>query len=865
MEKKNNNWVKSPVDKNETTNLKNDVIKWLFLPKDKAIECLSRERPVISIDIETYSPNGFPELFQDLVAVVGIGISYKFDGDVTIIKQFVIDELNEESEAKLFQEVVKYLNDLDGGVIVSYNGARFDIPYLIYRGQKHCIDLWGILSKFRHVDVYYMVQNSQFGSEIWREYGHVRLSDCEKYFFGRERKTTGINGGNFAEYFRGNREDAFKYNQEDVSSNIEILKKLVNVEENRPPPLKDYQERIISEIKDNGGENIRSLVQLPTGTGKTRIILERINECIKHRERGIIVVPTISAIQNVWIKEIQKWGIKGQFVTFHGGLWPWERKRCYDNIGDECSIIITPRALRNDVMRGWLDLSKFNWMHFDEAHHAIAREFGGWRNNLDYGFLKEWNGKLITGTTIKSDDERIKALKDTLRFETITDPRAKTQRVVREVINVEDIKILESEKILRKGIGYYSNIVKKLTGVDDQKDFFYIKDKFKDITKGLKDSKIAEVKSAWKKTTQLYLLRQFLFEDLIKSLRTWVFEFMLESTDKRYTKMLENFLKSLNGLAQTKTRNIIKKVKELYLKKNKILIHTRTRVKARQLKYLLEKNKIKAGILQGGMDNLQKTLEEYLSSNSVVIMTPVGVESLNLNDFDVLIHLSPYWSEFRRTQLRGRIRGGKEIYFIYEGTSEENKLNSNEESLDFMPAKIIIDEFKENIKTYITVEKVSENKFRVLKIRKTEEREKVKINEVEIPIYIEKEANASVLSTSVIGEIGECFLNWYLSEKGFLVVKPNEALREYNNLLSEEEGEYIKKLCGSTLDFIGFKEGKRYLIEVKTRLQGGYSTYSRLQREMLKEGNKLGFSILRPIVCIDKDFKFIEIDDGGLE
>lgn len=166
-------------------------------------------RDIVAFDIETFSLYGFPNDARD--PVVGFSLV------VPLVKPGVLS-LSVIGEASLEQGLLHLLRNLllcfRGAYLLSYNGAEFDLEYVIKRGRTHGLDFDDVFAELRHIDVYQLVKwldiklprySQKF---IERQLGIRRaihyVSGSSYHMFYREF----LEGGNLAPMFY-NIEDSF--------------------------------------------------------------------------------------------------------------------------------------------------------------------------------------------------------------------------------------------------------------------------------------------------------------------------------------------------------------------------------------------------------------------------------------------------------------------------------------------------------------------------------------------------------------------------------------------------------------------------------------------------------------------------------
>lgn len=624
------------------------------------------------------------------------------------------------------------------------------------------------------------------------------------------------------------------------------------------PKMFDYQKRCLDRIMQNDQNKENSILKLPTGTGKTRINVEYIEKSLKNGKRIIVVAPSRFVLGNVWINELKKWGVeRGKFVQMDGGIPLDLRKSWWKKIQqNNLSVLMTPISLSNDEARGWLDINYFDLLVMDEGHHGVANDMYGWRINHNYSFLNGCKSPIVANT-INTDCSRLRALKKNLNAKEITDKDAKTQPVktIANKIEQESTIILDDE--IGKRIRKLANPIEELTGIgfNETTQFFLISKNIDEIAKKKKLSEENKrfILSCWGKIADLNVLRVCLQEDMLEDLKFRLSYFISKAKQSKYKEFLLHLYDLAENCRPVKTESIIKKAIELANQNKLILITTKRRLKAGEIAEELNNKGIKAGTLMGGLEFPQLVLEGYLKNKfQVIVMTPVGIESLNLKEFSALIHVSPYSSKFTKKQIRGRIRGGEEYYFVYKGTNDEKKLNNTEEEPEFGYLYHHYDELNNKIYSYIVLEKDSEG-FRIKTIvNDDKEAEKLKgENTLIIPSrYIIKNAEDLSFNKGYIGKFGEEVAKAHLSHNGFKSIKIKDYL---NTDLPKEEKFFLRSLCYSAIDFLFLKEGIKYFIEVKTTSKNNSIGLSSWQKEVFKRATKFGYRTMKLNIFINED------------
>lgn len=179
---------------------------------------------LLSLDIETHSPNGFPYEMEDPIVIATLTASKHLDvRRGTAITTLIAPPEREGELLKLLASLLGLFNE--EVVLITYNGSRFDLPYLNYRASLYGLNLEAELSRFKHLDLYKAVKKLL----LLRSYS---LKNVENHL-GIRRVIEGVSGGNVYSAFEsflkeGNLLGAF-YNAEDSFNALLILRRLLEL------------------------------------------------------------------------------------------------------------------------------------------------------------------------------------------------------------------------------------------------------------------------------------------------------------------------------------------------------------------------------------------------------------------------------------------------------------------------------------------------------------------------------------------------------------------------------------------------------------------------------------------------------------
>ena len=179
--------------------------------------------PYIGFDIETHSPKGFPADGQDPVVTATLATSLSRDVRTGLLLTSLI--FPPSMEDLLLIWLHQFLTSFRDGCLVTYNGTKFDLQYVVHRGRIHGIDFDPVFLNYDHIDVYKLVRRAK-----------VRLSSygqkTVERWLGIDRVVDDVSGATYHQAFRcfqgfGSLKSLF-YNIEDSIGCLRILKELTN-------------------------------------------------------------------------------------------------------------------------------------------------------------------------------------------------------------------------------------------------------------------------------------------------------------------------------------------------------------------------------------------------------------------------------------------------------------------------------------------------------------------------------------------------------------------------------------------------------------------------------------------------------------
>lgn len=108
---------------------------------------------LIAFDIEPFSPKGFPHRAEDHVVNFSLVMPFAECGVMGLSAM-----VEPTSERKLLSLLHKLLSGLDGFLLLTYNGSRFDIAYVMQRGVLYGLGFEEAFANIHHIDVYQLLR-----------------------------------------------------------------------------------------------------------------------------------------------------------------------------------------------------------------------------------------------------------------------------------------------------------------------------------------------------------------------------------------------------------------------------------------------------------------------------------------------------------------------------------------------------------------------------------------------------------------------------------------------------------------------------------------------------------------------------------
>jgi uncharacterized protein YprB with RNaseH-like and TPR domain len=179
---------------------------------------------LVGFDIETFSPDGFPHEMEDPIVNFSLGIPFfKGSRGGLITVSLICDPCLEEDLLVMLRQL---LFSLHGTYLLTYNGSKFDIRYVIHRGNFFGLDFNNVFAGLSHIDLFKLVK--------WL---NIRLPSYSQRaverFVGVNRIVRDVSGSSYHLAFvdfltRGSLKPLF-YNIEDSVSCLRIANRLLPV------------------------------------------------------------------------------------------------------------------------------------------------------------------------------------------------------------------------------------------------------------------------------------------------------------------------------------------------------------------------------------------------------------------------------------------------------------------------------------------------------------------------------------------------------------------------------------------------------------------------------------------------------------
>ncbi|MBC7129727.1 ribonuclease H-like domain-containing protein, partial [Candidatus Bathyarchaeota archaeon] len=108
---------------------------------------------MLSFDIETFSPTGFPYNAEDPV------VNYSLVAPLERGGLFAVSAIGlPEAEVNLLRLLRGLFEAFEGFYLLTYNGVKFDLEYVVKRGRLYGLDFMDALRRHEHIDVYQLLR-----------------------------------------------------------------------------------------------------------------------------------------------------------------------------------------------------------------------------------------------------------------------------------------------------------------------------------------------------------------------------------------------------------------------------------------------------------------------------------------------------------------------------------------------------------------------------------------------------------------------------------------------------------------------------------------------------------------------------------
>jgi uncharacterized protein YprB with RNaseH-like and TPR domain len=111
---------------------------------------------LVGFDIETFSPNGFPHKMEDPIVSFSLGIPFFRSSRSGLITVSLICDPYLEKD--LLVMLHQFLFSLRGSYLLTYNGSKFDVRYVIHRGSFFGLDFNEIFASLSHIDLFKLIR-----------------------------------------------------------------------------------------------------------------------------------------------------------------------------------------------------------------------------------------------------------------------------------------------------------------------------------------------------------------------------------------------------------------------------------------------------------------------------------------------------------------------------------------------------------------------------------------------------------------------------------------------------------------------------------------------------------------------------------
>tara|TARA_Y100001980_G_C14556690_1_gene349406 strand:- start:17848 stop:19629 length:1782 start_codon:yes stop_codon:yes gene_type:complete len=451
-----------------------------------------------------------------------------------------------------------------------------------------------------------------------------------------------------------------------------------------------------------------TLLVLPTGSGKTPIEFMAIAEKLAENpsKKALLIAPTNPLLSQHFNDANMILNIPTESIVMVNGGINWEKRA--EMMKNAKLVLATPQVIRNDVIRGSINLTDYCFLVIDEAHHATGKHAMSQVAEL---YLKDSDGESILGATASpgSTEKAIVNLSEKLNIKNIFSMERSNPLISPYTSELESkfiilelpLKIIQLAEPLKKWLDEMVGKLQRM-GVYLHKGVI--------TTAGLNDAMrrsqfLIDRKSqhGWNSiklaadSIRVLQIINLLTTQGIASTRNYMRRTInqYEKGEKKLSRIIQRkeFINLKNEIFDMQEiHNKIQKVRELVLEqleinaKSRIIVFASLRDSVRSISIALNGiNQINSVPFIGqssreGDDGMSQkkqmsTLNEFRNGKlNVLVATSVGEEGLDIPSADRVIFFEPVASEIRTIQRRGRTgryRDGFVFVLISKDTKDE--------------------------------------------------------------------------------------------------------------------------------------------------------------------------------------------------
>ncbi len=484
-----------------------------------------------------------------------------------------------------------------------------------------------------------------------------------------------------------------------------------NAREQAKPTLHEprpYQAEIIEAAR----RYQRTMVILPTGTGKTLIAFYLLKDIGQENKKALMMAPTKPLVEQHYRNFTKIFG-KERAALITGEVPAKKRAELYNKTW----IFATPQTVNNDVEKGRLDIGQFSLIVFDESHRAVG----------DYAYAK-------IGRAIKDLDIKVLAL--------TASPGSKKEHIMEVVKNLdidhieikteEDLEAFLARKSFRRIYVPLPATMMKIRLLLKQ---LYDEYKSKLQKVGIRvpfrkgelialGNRIMNMQGPAKFGLMKLYVPLIHLQHMLELLETQgLGSFVryaehLREEGKSTTQSLiksEAFLEALvlakqareKGLDHPKMEKLLAILKEL--KGMQAIVFVQYTDQIKRIVSLLKEKGFKAEAFMGKKHGFNKNKQREIMDAfrkrafDILVSSSIGEEGIDVPSVDAVIFYEPIPSEIRSIQRKGRtarVKAGEIIFLITRGTRDEAYFYASSRSEKRM--KYIIESIKGELRGRIT-------------------------------------------------------------------------------------------------------------------------------------------------------------------